>query len=71
MIISGVLKLILLDQILKILFSIFSENLIAVEMNKVEVNYDKPIYYAGVAILDIAKTVMYDFYYEFLINSIV
>lgn len=46
-------------------FTIFSENLIAIEMNKVLVTYDKPIY-VGFCILDLAKTVMYEFFYDFL-----
>lgn len=45
--------------------SIFSENLVAVELNKVSVTYDKPIY-VGFTVLDLSKTVMYEFYYDFL-----
>lgn len=43
----------------------FSENLIAIELNKVSVMYDKPIY-AGFTVLDVSKTVIYEFYYDFL-----
>lgn len=43
----------------------FSENLIAVEMNRTSVVYNKPSY-VGFSVLDISKTVMYDFYYGFL-----
>lgn len=45
--------------------TIFSENLVAIQMKKVLVQYDKPIY-AGFSILDISKNVMYDFFYGFL-----
>ena len=36
---------------------IFDENLIALHMNKTQVNYNKPIY-LGAAILDISKFLM-------------
>ena len=38
----------------------FSEDLQAMEMNKIKVKMNKPIY-LGISILDIAKTLMYDF----------
>ncbi|KYN18368.1 hypothetical protein ALC57_09309 [Trachymyrmex cornetzi] len=49
--------------------SIFSENLIAVELRKLEVKMDKPIY-VGMCILEIAKLRLYEFHYEYklLIN---
>ena len=43
----------------------FSEDLLAVEMRKVVVRMYKPVY-LGQAILDISKTLMYDFYYGYL-----
>lgn len=45
--------------------TIFSENLVAIQMQKVSITYNKPIY-VGFSILDISKTVMYDFFYGFL-----
>lgn len=45
--------------------SIFSENLAAIELNKVSVMYDKPVY-VGFTVLDVSKTVIYDFYFNFL-----
>ncbi|KAB0790736.1 hypothetical protein PPYR_15666 [Photinus pyralis] len=45
--------------------SVFSENLVAVQMSKVSVTYDKPVY-VGFSILDLSKTVMYEFFYDFL-----
>ena len=43
----------------------FSENLIAIEMKKTKVKMNKPIY-LGQAILDISKTVMYEFWYNYI-----
>ncbi|XP_067214605.1 uncharacterized protein [Linepithema humile] len=45
--------------------SVFSENLIAVELRKLEVKFDKPIY-VGMCILDISKTCLYKFHYEYM-----
>ncbi|KYN27561.1 hypothetical protein ALC57_03049 [Trachymyrmex cornetzi] len=46
--------------------SIFSENLIAVELRKLEVKMNKPIY-VGMCILEIAKLRLYEFHYEYMI----
>ena len=43
----------------------FSENFVAIEMRKTKVKMNKPIY-VGMAILDISKTLMYEFRYEYL-----
>ena len=45
--------------------SIFCENLVAIHMAKQKVVYNKPIY-VGFCILDIAKTIMYDFLYSYI-----
>ncbi|XP_076234821.1 uncharacterized protein LOC143179460 [Calliopsis andreniformis] len=45
--------------------SIFSENLIAIELRKLMVKFDKPIY-VGMAILDISKTCLYKFHYAYM-----
>jgi len=45
--------------------SIFSENLIAVELHKLEVKFNKPIY-VGMCILDISKICLYEFHYEYM-----
>ena len=41
------------------------EDLLKTEMKKVEVKMNKPIY-LGQAILDISKTLMYEFWYDYL-----
>ena len=43
----------------------FSENLVAIEMRKAKVKMNKPIY-VGMAIIDISKTLIYEFWYEYL-----
>ena len=43
----------------------FSENLSAIEMKKTNVKLNKPIY-LGMSILDISKTLMYEFWYEYI-----
>ena len=43
----------------------FSENLMAIEMKKAKVKMNKPIY-LGMSILDISKTLMYRFWYDYI-----
>ena len=43
----------------------FSENLVGVEMGKTEITMDKPVY-LGQAILDLSKTLMYEFHYDYM-----
>ena len=42
-----------------------SKNLLIMEMKKTEVKMNKPIYH-GQAILDISKTLMYEFWYDYI-----
>jgi len=44
--------------------SVFAENLIAVEMHKLEVKFDKLI--MGTCILDISKVCLYEFHHEYM-----
>ena len=44
---------------------IFSENLISVHMKKTSLLMNKPVY-LGVCILDLSKTIMYDFHYNYI-----
>ena len=46
-------------------FKIFHENLVAMERAKVELTLSRPIY-VGFAILDLSKTLMYNFYYNYI-----
>ena len=43
----------------------FSENLLAIEMKKTKATMNKPVYF-GMPILDISKTLMYEFWYDYL-----
>ena len=43
----------------------FAENLLGVHMKKTVIVFDKPVY-VGQAILDISKTLMYDFHYNYV-----
>ncbi len=43
----------------------FHENLVAVHMGKTTVKLDKPIY-LGMSILDLSKTLMYEFHYDYV-----
>ena len=43
----------------------FSENLLAIEIRKTKILMNKPVY-LGQAILDISKTLMYEFWYDYV-----
>lgn len=48
--------------------SIFGENLVAVQLRKTKLFHNKPIY-LGFCILDISKTLMYDFHYNYMLKK--
>ena len=43
----------------------FPENLLAIEMKKTKVKLNKPVY-LGLSILEISKTLMYEFWYDYM-----
>ena len=45
--------------------NIFTKNLVAVHMKKTTINLNKPIY-LGMSILELSKTLMYDFHYNYI-----
>ena len=44
---------------------VFSENLISVHLKKVSLTMNKPVY-LGMCILELSKTIMYEFHYEYI-----
>ncbi|CAH0555862.1 unnamed protein product [Brassicogethes aeneus] len=48
--------------------TIFCENLVAIELRKLQIWLNKPIY-VGQAILDLAKTTIYNFHYGYMVNA--
>ena len=45
--------------------NIFSENFVAIHMKKTELTFDKPVY-LGMTILDLNKTLIYNFIYDYI-----
>ena len=43
----------------------FSDNLVAIHMGKTKLYFNKPVY-LGMSILDLSKTLMYEFFYEYI-----
>ena len=48
--------------------NIFSEDLIAIHMKKTFLTFNKPVY-LGMCILDLSKTLMFDFHYNYIKNK--
>ena len=49
-------------------FTIFSEDLAAIHMNKTRLTFNKPVY-LGMCILDLSKAIMYEFHYNYIKNK--
>ena len=43
----------------------FSQNLLAIEMKKIKLKMNKPVY-LGLSILEVSKTLMYQFWYDYV-----
>ena len=43
----------------------FSKNLLAIEMQKIKGKMNKPVY-LGLSILEISKTLIYEFWYDYI-----
>lgn len=48
--------------------SIFSDTLVAIELKKSRIIFNKPLY-IGMTILDISKTCVYEFHYDYMLNK--
>ncbi|XP_043478219.1 uncharacterized protein LOC122508763 [Leptopilina heterotoma] len=48
--------------------TIFNPNLVAVELRKMEVLLNKPLY-VGLTVLDVSKTLIYDFHYDYMLKK--
>ena len=48
--------------------TVFNEKLTAVHMTKTKLKFDKPVY-LGMCILDLSKTIMYEFHYNYIKNK--
>ena len=44
---------------------VFNENFVAIQMEKVKVTYNKPVF-VGFTVLELSKTVIYNFYYDYI-----
>ncbi|XP_074042580.1 uncharacterized protein [Leptinotarsa decemlineata] len=49
--------------------TVFDTDLVAIELKKTELVFNKPLY-IGMAILDISKTCMFDFHYDFMVPTL-
>lgn len=48
--------------------TIFKDNLVAIELKKLQILLNKPIY-VGMSVLDLAKSTLYDFHYDYMLPN--